>query len=231
MPTQMLGSLGPASQANRLTVVMTRERQSQYPPRDDPETTISRAVHAADGPHVHPRGQRQPLRAHPRRRDRRPRRAAPLRGAGGEITAYSSGRLPGDLNADRVDHARRQSEHGLAAGPGHRRPERGDADLRPQGRPHVQPTQPAGDRRRPALGAHLHDDHLGHAGAHDHPPGHRRLDGAGGTATVPVSFAPITGSHFVVTFDTAARRVRRQLLLGGTRWRSRSGSPRSASPA
>jgi hypothetical protein len=43
MPTQMLTSLGAASQSNRLSVVMTRERTSQYPPRSDPETTISRS--------------------------------------------------------------------------------------------------------------------------------------------------------------------------------------------
>ena len=42
MPTQMLSSIGPASAADRLTVVMTRQRTSQFPPRDDPETTISR---------------------------------------------------------------------------------------------------------------------------------------------------------------------------------------------
>ena len=42
MPTQMLTALGSASAADRLTVVMTRQRTSQFPPRSDPETTISR---------------------------------------------------------------------------------------------------------------------------------------------------------------------------------------------
>jgi arabinofuranan 3-O-arabinosyltransferase len=42
MPTQMLSSLGAASASDRLSVVMTRDRTSQYPPRSDPETTISR---------------------------------------------------------------------------------------------------------------------------------------------------------------------------------------------
>ncbi len=42
MPTQMLTSLGTASAADRLTVIMTRQRTSQFPPRDDPETTITR---------------------------------------------------------------------------------------------------------------------------------------------------------------------------------------------
>ncbi len=41
MPTD-LSSLGAASAANRLTVVMTRQRTSPYPPRSDPETTIAR---------------------------------------------------------------------------------------------------------------------------------------------------------------------------------------------
>ena len=42
MPTQMLSTLGASSAADRLTVVMTRQRTSQFPPRSDPETTISR---------------------------------------------------------------------------------------------------------------------------------------------------------------------------------------------
>src|SRR5208283_2399903 len=42
MPTQMLSTLGTSSAADRLTVVMTRQRTSQFPPRSDPETTISR---------------------------------------------------------------------------------------------------------------------------------------------------------------------------------------------
>jgi hypothetical protein len=42
MPTQMLSSLGTASNDNRVTMVMTRDRTSQFPPRSDPETTISR---------------------------------------------------------------------------------------------------------------------------------------------------------------------------------------------
>ncbi len=42
MPTQMLSTVGPASATDRLTVVMSRQRTSQFPPRNDPETTISR---------------------------------------------------------------------------------------------------------------------------------------------------------------------------------------------
>ncbi len=42
MPSQMLSTLGASSAANRLTVVMTRQRTSQFPPRSDPETTITR---------------------------------------------------------------------------------------------------------------------------------------------------------------------------------------------
>ncbi len=42
MPTQMLSTLGAASAADRLTVVMTRQRTSGFPPRSDPETTITR---------------------------------------------------------------------------------------------------------------------------------------------------------------------------------------------
>ena len=42
MPTQMLSTLGASSNADRLTVVMARQHTSQFPPRSDPETTISR---------------------------------------------------------------------------------------------------------------------------------------------------------------------------------------------
>ena len=42
MPTQMLSALGGASAADRLSVVMTRARSSQFPPRGDPESTITR---------------------------------------------------------------------------------------------------------------------------------------------------------------------------------------------
>src|ERR1019366_7540362 len=43
MPTDLLSTLGASSLANRLTLVMTRQHTSPFPPRTDPETTISRS--------------------------------------------------------------------------------------------------------------------------------------------------------------------------------------------
>ena len=42
MPTQLLSTLGSASAADRLSVVMTRQRTSQFPRASDPESTITR---------------------------------------------------------------------------------------------------------------------------------------------------------------------------------------------
>ena len=42
MPEDLLKAAGAASIDNRLTLSMARERVSPYPPRSDPETTISR---------------------------------------------------------------------------------------------------------------------------------------------------------------------------------------------
>ena len=43
MPTDLLHAVGTASLKDRLTFVMTRERTSPYPPRTDPESTITRS--------------------------------------------------------------------------------------------------------------------------------------------------------------------------------------------
>ena len=52
----------------------------------------------------------------------------------------------------------------------------------------------------------------------------------GATTPVPISFPPLTGSHFVVTFDTVRAESASNYYSSG-RWPCRSGSPRSASPA
>jgi len=43
MPSDLLGSLGSASLAHRLTIIMTRDRVSPFPPRSDPELFMSRS--------------------------------------------------------------------------------------------------------------------------------------------------------------------------------------------
>ena len=201
MPTQMLGSLGAASQSDRLTVVMTRRAGVAVPAprrsRDDHFAT----VHAADGPRLHARRSASLLGAHPRRRGRRPGRAFPG-GPGGDITAYSSGRLPGDLNAtasatlDGNASTAWQPGLGIAA-------QKGASltyDLK-------------GNHTFGQLNLQVIAD-----GRHSVPTSMTITSGTqvrtitlpaiadskvpGATTTVPVTFAPISGSHFVITFDT-----------------------------
>ena len=201
MPTQMLGSLGPASQSDRLTVVMTRERESQYPPRDDPETTISRQftlptartftlAGSASMSALIPDDEIDALVGRP------------TSGTGGDVTAYSSGRLPGDLNAtasttlDGNASTAWQPGLGIAAQDG--------ATL-------------TYDVKGPHTFSQLNLQVIAD-GRHSVPTTMTITSGTqvrqvtlpaiadstvpGATTTVPVSFAPITGTHFVVTFDT-----------------------------
>ncbi len=98
MPTQMLTSLGTASAADRLTVVMTRQRTSQFPPRDDPETTLSRQFTLPTARTFSLSGGASLSALIPddeidRLVGRATTPSSTLR------DAYSSGRLPGDLQA------------------------------------------------------------------------------------------------------------------------------------
>ena len=98
MPTQMLSTLASASASDRLTVVMTRSRTSQYPPRSDPETSISRQFTLPTARTFTLSGSASLSALIPDDEiDRLVGRAA--NGATGVRDAYSSGRLPGDVNA------------------------------------------------------------------------------------------------------------------------------------
>jgi hypothetical protein len=44
LPSDLLSSLGPASASHRLTIILTRDRVSPYPPRTDPELFMSRSL-------------------------------------------------------------------------------------------------------------------------------------------------------------------------------------------
>src|ERR1700735_5431496 len=98
MPPQMLASLGAASAADRLSVVMTRDRTSQYPPRSDPETTISRSFTLPTARTFTLSGSASLSALVPDDEvDRLVGRAATPSSTVKD--AYSSGRLPGDLQA------------------------------------------------------------------------------------------------------------------------------------
>ena len=144
---------------------MTRQRTSQFPPRSDPETTISRQFTLPTA------------------------RTFTLSGS-----ASLSALIPDDEIDRLVGRTTTAGEHGqgrLLLGPAARRPA-GDrlghrstatpprpgspasgtnaqagrhADLRPGQAAGAERARPAGDRRRPPLGPDRHDDRLGHPGA------------------------------------------------------------------
>ena len=92
MPSDLLNALGPASLSNRLTFVMTRSRTSPYPPRTDPETTITRSFTLPTARSFTLSGTASLSALIP------DTEIDQLVGRSG-IAAYSSGRLPGDLQA------------------------------------------------------------------------------------------------------------------------------------
>jgi len=92
MPTDLLNALGPSSLSNRLTFVMTRDRTSPFPPRTDPETTITRQFSLPTARTFTLSGTASLSALIP------DTEIDQLVGRSG-IVAYSSGRLPGDLRA------------------------------------------------------------------------------------------------------------------------------------
>ena len=227
MPTQMLTSLGTTSAADRLTVVMTRQRTSQYPPRDDPETTISRQFTLPTARTFTLTGSASLSALIPDDEvDRLVGRATtPATTVAGRVLLGPPARRRA---GDGLGHRRRQPDDGLATGPRLEGPGRFHADLRPGEAAGAQQPRHAGDRRRPALGAHRHDDHVGQPGAHGDAATDRRRHRAGGRHH---------GARLLSRPDRLALRghVHRASVPSTpptttppARWSSRSASPRSA---
>ena len=113
--------------------------------------------------------------------------------------AYSSGRLPGDVNAtasatvDGNPATAWQPGSGQGAGGLH-------ADLRPRQAADADRARHAGDRGRPAFRPDGDDDHVGQPDARLAVPPIADGTVPGAVTTVPVTFPALTGSHFVVTF-------------------------------
>jgi arabinofuranan 3-O-arabinosyltransferase len=99
MPSQMLSTLGAASTADRLSIVMTRQRTSQFPPRDDPESTISRSFSLPSTRSFSLTGSGSLSALIPDDEIDRLVGRTPTASDGGYVASYSSGRLPGDLSA------------------------------------------------------------------------------------------------------------------------------------
>jgi arabinofuranan 3-O-arabinosyltransferase len=99
MPSDLLSSLGAASLHDRLTLVMTRVRTSPFPPRTDPETTISRQFTLPTARTFTLTGSASLSALIPDDEIDRLTGQSDVEEGSGAVTAYSSGRLPGDLRA------------------------------------------------------------------------------------------------------------------------------------
>ncbi|HEY1827190.1 MAG TPA: alpha-(1-_3)-arabinofuranosyltransferase family protein, partial [Acidimicrobiales bacterium] len=95
MPSDLLTNLGAASQSDRLTLLMSRQRTSPFPPRSDPETTITRQFTLPTARTFTLSGSASLSALIPD--DEIDQLVG--RSATGVVSDYSSGRLPGDLRA------------------------------------------------------------------------------------------------------------------------------------
>ena len=203
MPSQMLSTLGASSAANRLTVVMTRQHTSQFPPRSDPETTITRQFTLPTARAFALSGSASLSALIPddeidRLVGRTPTAATGVR------DAYSSGRLPGSLGATASAAA--------------------DGDTTTAWQPGLGSKSQVGstltyDLAKPQALSGLAMQVIAD-GRHSVPTALTITSGSqvrqvalpaiadgtvpGAVTTVPVSFPPLTGSHFIITF-TAVR--------------------------
>ncbi len=199
MPTQMLASVGTASAADRLTVVMTRQRTSQYPPRDDPETTISRQFTLPTARTFTLSGSASLSALIPDDEvDRLVGRATTP--ASTVLDAYSSGRLPGDVRA--TASATVDGDPATAWQPGLGSQAQVGSTLtydlaRPQTLTGLA-MQVIADGRH-SVPTSMTITSGGQTRSITLPP---IADGTvpNAVTTVPVSFPALTGSHFVVTF-------------------------------
>ena len=203
MPTQMLSSLGAASASDRMTVVMSRQRTSGYPPRSDPETTITRQFSLPTARTFTLSGSASLSSLIPDDEIDRlvGRTRAPGPGATvGVVDAYSSGRLPGGLGD--TASATVDGDPTTVWQPGLGSPAQVGATL-------------TYDLSKPMALNHLNMQVVAD-GRHSVPTSMTITSGGqtrsiplppiadssvpGAVTTVPVLFPTITGSHFIVTF-------------------------------
>jgi hypothetical protein len=199
MPTEMLSTVGAASQADRLTLVMTRQRTSPFPPRTDPETTISRQFTLPTARTFTLSGSASLSALLPDDEIDRLVGRTPT-AADGLEAAYSSGRLPGDLQA--TASATLDSNPATAWQPGLGLPAQIGASLTYD----LDKTTTLSGLTLKVIadGRHSVPTSLtvaagGVTRAVDLPP---IADGTvpGAVTTVPIAFPALTGDHFVVTF-------------------------------
>ncbi len=201
MPSDLTSAVGAASASNRLTYVMTRLRTSPFPTRSDPETTITREFQLPTARSFTISGSASLSSLLPDDEIDKLVGRTPT-AANGYVSAYSSARLPGDLRAtasatlDNDDASAWQPGFGIGADIGSTltynltRPQ----TLRSfpmtviaDGRHSVPTTMTitSGSQVRTVTLPPIADSTV-----------------PGATTTVPVSFAPLTGSQFVLTFTS-----------------------------
>ena len=203
MPTRMLSTLGATSTSNRLTVVMTRSHTSQYPPRSDPETSLARQFTLPTARTFTLSGSASLSALIPDDEiDRLVGRST--NGASGVRDAYSSGRLPGDLQASASATVDGNPSTAWQPGLGTKAQEGATLTY---------------DLTKPQKVGELNMQVIAD-GRHSVPTAMTITSGSqtrqitlppiadsnvpGAVTTVPVLFPPLTGSHFVVSF-TAIR--------------------------
>jgi len=197
MPSDLLDAAGPASIANRVTFVMSRERVSPYPPRTDPEATIDRVFTLPTARTFSVSGNASISALIP---DDQIDRLVGRPVSGGGVVGYSNGRMPGCLTCGAA--AAIDGNPATAWQPG-------------WGAAHQQ-----GDWLHYDLPKAITFDHMNLQILADHqhsvptsitvtteqgtravvlPPIH---DGTtpGSTVTVPITFPAITGAHVQITF-------------------------------
>lgn len=197
MPTQMLHSLGTASAADRLTVVMTRQRASQFPPRSDPETTISRQFSLPSARMFTVSGSASLSALIP---DDEIDRLVGRAGGTDLRDAYSSGRLPGGLQS--TASATVDGNPATAWQPGLGLDSQLNTTLtydldRPRALDHLTMQVVADGRHSVPTSMTITS---GNQVRHVTLPPIADSTVPGAVTTVPVSFPALLGSHFVVTF-------------------------------
>jgi arabinofuranan 3-O-arabinosyltransferase len=193
MPTDLLSTLGAGSLKDRLTFVMTRERTSPFPPRSDPETTMTRSFTLPTARTFTLSGTASMSALIP------DIEIDQLVGRSG-IAASSSGRLPGDLQA--TASATLDDNPGTAWQPGVGSAAQVGSNLTYDlGRPTTltQLTMGVIADGRHSVPTALTISAGGHIRAVTLPP---LADSAvpGAVTTVSLPFPALTGQQFVITF-------------------------------
>ncbi len=211
MPEDLLRAAGPASASDRLSLVMTRLRSSGTPPRSDVETALARDFWLPTARTFSLTGTARISPLIPDDMiDRLVGRSAP---PGGTVTAYSLGRLPGDLRAGAV--ATLDGDPSTLWEPGFGASHQAGQWLqyvlpRPVTFDHLDLAIAADGRHSVPTAVTVAAD--GHQATVTLPPvADSRVPGS--VAEVPIRFAPLTGQSIRITFDRVRDRDHHQLQL------------------